>query len=247
VLGSVANDVERAIRAHAATVGAPLVRAADARLDDGPGGLAYRGPHAVVWSGLAPGLPGAFQRENARTALTLLATLRESLGVDEAAVRTGLRTVRWPGRLAVLSAEPLVIADGAHNPDGMAALSAEVPAAVGGRPTTLVFAVMADKRWGVMLEAILPRVDRVVATRVGRRGLDPRRIADAVGGRAPVDVVADPGEAVRHACRTAPAGGAVLVAGSLFLVGEAYAALGVATGLVPAWQGWERIGTEARS
>ena len=248
VVGGLAADVERTIRAHAAAVGAPVVSAvSDAKLDETPDGLAFRGPDGVVWSGLQIGLPGAFQRDNARTALTLLAVLRDVLPVDEASVRTGLRTVRWPGRLAVLEDEPLVVADGAHNPDGMVALVRELAGTLRGRATTLVFAVMADKRWVAMLETIVPHVRRVIATRVGRRGLAPAEIAAAVGDRAAVEVVADPREAVRHARRSTPAGDAVLVAGSLFLVGEAYAVLGGDAALVPVWQGWERIGTQARS
>jgi folylpolyglutamate synthase/dihydropteroate synthase len=82
---------------------------------------------------------------------------------------------------------------------------------------------------------------------VGRRGLAPADIAAAVGDRAAVEVVADAREAVRRAHRSTAAGDAVLVAGSLFLVGEAYAVLGGDASLFPVWQGWERIGTQARS
>ena len=60
-------------------------------------------------------LLGRFQAENAATAVAAV----EALGRDIAcaAIVRGLESVRWPGRLEVLSEEPLVIADGAHNAD----------------------------------------------------------------------------------------------------------------------------------
>jgi folylpolyglutamate synthase/dihydropteroate synthase len=86
----------------------------------------------------------------------------------------------------------------------------------------------------------------VIATRVGRRGLDPTRIVAAIGGRVPSEAVEPAADAIAHARATTDAGGVVLVAGSLFLVGEAYARLRRGEPLVKAWQGWDRIGTQAR-
>jgi folylpolyglutamate synthase/dihydropteroate synthase len=92
---------------------------------------------------------------------------------------------------------------------------------------TLVFAVMADKAWRGMVASLLPGVTRVVVTRVGRRALSPAEVAAAVGDRVPVDVVEDPAVAVRVGIDRAGDDGAVLIAGSLFLVGRAYAELGM--------------------
>jgi dihydrofolate synthase/folylpolyglutamate synthase len=132
-----------------------------------------------------------------------------------------------------------VVVDGAHNPDGVAALVRELPRVTAGRPVTLVFAVMADKAWPAMLDALAPYASRVVATRVGRRGLDPGLVARALGGRVAVDVVEPAAAAIAHARACTDAGGVVLVAGSLFLVGEAYAAARAGLPLVAPWQGWD--------
>jgi dihydrofolate synthase/folylpolyglutamate synthase len=105
---------------------------------------------------------------------------------------------------------------------------------------------MADKDWAPMLDALLPHASRVVATHVGRRGLPPSRLAAAIGDRVPVDVVDDARSAIAHARTTTPAEGVVVVTGSLFLAGETYAALGGDRPLVAPWQGWDRIGTQAR-
>src|SRR4029077_2705690 len=97
----------------------------------------------AVQDGLALGLGGAFQRHNAEVALLLLAQLGAPFTASATAVRAGLAGVRWPGRLAVIREAPLVVVDGAHNPAGVAALAAELPALVGGRRLVVVFAVMA--------------------------------------------------------------------------------------------------------
>ena len=246
VLGRLDPAIESVIAAHAAAVGAPVVAAMRAtRLETTASGLAFRGL-GVAWDGLRLALPGTFQRDNAQTALAVVATVRDALPVTETAVREGLATTEWPGRLAELAPAPRTIADGAHNAEGIAALVRELPILAGGRPITLVFAVMADKAWEPMVDALVPHVARVVATRVGRRGLDPARIASAIGDRVPTEVIEPAADAVAHARRTTDPDAVVLVAGSLFLVGEAYALVRRGLPLVAPWQGWDRIGTQTR-
>jgi dihydrofolate synthase/folylpolyglutamate synthase len=248
VVGRVPADAAGAIASVARDVGAPVVDVPhETVLDTTPDGLAFRGL-GVAWDRLALGVPGGFQRDNLRTALAMLAAAREVLPVGVEAVRAGLATTRWPGRLARIGpmdrGAPPVVVDGAHNPDGVAALVRELPAL--GRPITLVFAVMADKAWEDMVGALVPHVARVIATRVGRRGLDPARIVTAIGARVPAEAVEPAAAAIAHACGTTASGGVVLVAGSLFLVGEAYTLLRRGEPLVKPWQGWDRIGTQAR-
>ncbi len=227
-----AGDVVAA-QAHAA--GAPVLRAGR---DGTLAGAVFRGPDSTRWDGLSVGLEGAFQRDNAEVALLVLAVLRSRFGLEGKAVRTGLADVHWPGRLAVRRTAPLVVIDGAHNPAGVAALAAELPGLLGDRRLVLVFAVMADKAWPAMLEHLLPRAAEVVITRVGRRGLDPDGLAAAVGGGVPVRAVHDPREAVRVAVGGAAPDDAVLITGSLFLAGEAYAALDPGAMLFEPWHGW---------
>jgi dihydrofolate synthase/folylpolyglutamate synthase len=246
VLGPVRPEIETVITEAAAAAGAPILSVArETSLDPSGSTLVFRGP-GVVWDGLTVGLPGAFQRENARTALAIVAAAAGAVPCGAAAVREGLATAWWPGRLADLGGAPRVVVDGAHNPDGMAALVRELPGIVAGRPATLVFAVMADKDWPPMLDALVPHVGRVVVTRVGRRGLDPARVARALAGRVPADVVEPAAAAIAQARAVTDPAGVVLVAGSLFLVGEAYTVVRGAGELVAPWQGWDRIGTQAR-
>jgi dihydrofolate synthase/folylpolyglutamate synthase len=235
VVGRLPPEADDVVAAQARAVGAPMLRAGhDGSLD----GAVFRGPDATRWDGLSVGLGGGFQRANAEVALLVLARLRRRFALDARAVRAGLANVRWPGRLAVRGGAPLVVLDGAHNPAGVAALAAELPGLIGARRLVLVFAVMADKAWPAMLAHLLPRAAEVVITRVGRRGLDPDGLAAAVGDGVPVRAVHDPRAAVRVAVAHASPGDAVLITGSLFLVGEAYAALDPGAMLFEAWHGW---------
>jgi dihydrofolate synthase / folylpolyglutamate synthase len=247
-LGPVPPEAETVIVARARDIGAPVARVGvDGAIVERPHGLAFEG-RGVVWDGLRLALPGRFQRDNAAVALLLLALARDRFRCSPAAVRRGLEAVRWPGRLAVVGADPLIVLDGAHNPAGVAALVRELPGLVGSRPLDLVFAAMADKNWGAMLAPLLPLVRRAIVTRVGRRGAPPDEIARACAARVPVEAMDDAPAALRAALARVGSGEAVLVTGSLFLVGEAYAALaraGVLGRLFEPWKAPGSGGTEA--
>ncbi len=137
-----------------------------------------------------------------------------------------------------------MVLDGAHNPAGIARLARELPAVVEDRRVVLVFAVMADKAWEAMLEPLLPRVARVLVTRVGRRGADPAVLAAALAARVPTETFADPRAAVRAALAGTAPDEAVLVTGSLFLVGEAHAELGERNGPRKLFQPWNPQGPD---
>ena len=83
-------------------------------------------------------------------------------------------------------------------------------------------------------------------TRVGRRGLDPERAAERLAGRLPVEAVAEPDVALRAALADAGPGDAILVTGSLFLVGAAYELIGGGQALFEAWQAPGAGATEPR-
>ena len=248
VVGALEPEAAEAVAWRAAAVGAPLLHAGREVALTGPdGALTFHAPGGIAWDGLRLGLPGALQRWNAEVALGLLALAQEALPCAAEAVRSGVAAVEWPGRLAVVREAPRVVLDGAHNPAGVQALLRELPALLGARPVTLVVAVMADKAWATMLARLASCAARAVVTRVGRRGADPAALAAALPPALPVVVEHDPRAAVRRAVVETPPEGAVLVVGSLFLVGEAYLALGGSgTRLFEPWNGWEGVGRDAR-
>jgi dihydrofolate synthase/folylpolyglutamate synthase len=195
------------LRAEAGRRGAPFVLAEP----DWGGPVALRGPH---------------QRGNAALAAAALRALgREGVAIGEDHVARGIATARWPGRLEEVGG---VLLDGAHNPDGAAALAAALPVLHPGRPVELVFGVLSDKDHAGMLRALAPAVRRLhlVAPATPRA----RSAATLLGVTRTLGVEADvhPALADAIACARAAArdGALVCVAGSLYLVGEARALLG---------------------
>lgn len=146
-------------------------------------------------------LVGAHQRRNAATA----AAVARLLGLP-----ADLRGVRHPGRFEVAGE---LILDGAHNPHGARAL-AQTLAEQGIRPV-LVIACSADKDVAAIAAALRPAVSHVVATRYQQeRALDPATLAGYFDGEHAPDLAA-------AVTRARQIGSPVLIAGSLFLVGEA--------------------------
>jgi dihydrofolate synthase/folylpolyglutamate synthase len=148
--------------------------------------------------------------------------------VDDHALREGLASARWPGRMEVVrrADAPPVLLDGAHNAHGAEVLAAALVAhrdLLAG-PLHLVFGALADKDSAAMVQALAPRVASVaVAAPPSSRALAPEVLAERFRRLGcPATVEADLGAALAAASSDAAAsGGWVVVAGSLNLVGEA--------------------------
>jgi dihydrofolate synthase/folylpolyglutamate synthase len=175
-------------------------------------------------------LLGAHQVINAATAITALHIAGgRGLPVGDDAIRAGLRQVQWPGRLEILSREPLLVVDGAHNGDSAQQLARALRQVFGRADWTLIIGVSADKDIPTMLDALLPSASRVIVTRARSvRAADVetlgRQITDR--GRAPALTRSVP-EALDLALQSpAP----IIVTGSLFTVADARAAWFTRTG-----------------
>ncbi|EIW12715.1 Dihydrofolate synthase / Folylpolyglutamate synthase [Lactiplantibacillus pentosus KCA1] len=115
------------------------------------------------WTQLTLGLGASYQLQNLQLVLTVVSVLqRQQVNLTNAAVRTGLQQVSLPGRATVLQTDPLIIADGAHNPDGMRALVASAQTLLAGRHLIWVVGVLQDKAYPDMLAALLPTADVVI-------------------------------------------------------------------------------------
>ena len=172
-------------------------------------------------SGLALALRGRHQLANASLALAALELVNEHFPVPQAALRYGLETVRWPGRLEVISERPLVILDGAHNPEGVRALADALIELRQGRKIKLLFATMADKEWQLMLEILAKLADEIIFTRVSmERSADPELLAKNIPVPIPSRVIQDSQTALAALLDRAQPDDMLVVAGSLYLLGE---------------------------
>ena len=167
------------------------------------------------------GLRGRHQRANGALALAVVELLQGRLPVSAKALRQGLATVRWPGRLEVMLERPLVILDGAHNGEGVQALVDELSDLRQGRRIKLLFAAMADKELELMLHALTKVVDEVIFTRAElARSADPEQLAAKLAGAIPNRVIRDSRVGLLTLLDEARDDDIVVVAGSLYLLGE---------------------------
>ena len=169
-------------------------------------------------------LLGRHQLENATSAIAALGILRQrGFRIPVQAVHEGLRDVRWPGRLEILSREPLVVGDGAHNPYSAQVLREALEEWFPGQRWVLIFGVSADKDVAGMLRVLLPISDYVIVTRSDHpRAAAPVKLADAVasvGGGAEVSV--NVRKSIRRGLAMVDPGSGLLVTGSLHLVADA--------------------------
>jgi dihydrofolate synthase/folylpolyglutamate synthase len=178
---------------------------------------------------LEMGLPGAFQFNNAAIAVTLfLLWLRRmqpgaAAGI-EAAVRSGLGTARWPGRLEVIRHDPLTVIDVGHTPDGIAQSLASLQAIHGAEGWLLVVGASSDKNADQIVGALAPSFDTVISTAAHHKGADAETIAAAVrkaNPNATVHVAATIEDAVDlSGTLAASMNRRIYVAGGLFLAIE---------------------------
>jgi dihydrofolate synthase / folylpolyglutamate synthase len=227
VLGPLPVEARRAIAVRARAVGARLVDARrGVRVREKEGRLDVTTPRRN-YRGLRP-LRGAHQHTNLLVGLRLIEEAKTAgLALDLSRAGRGISHTRWPGRLEWVEGDPPMLLDGAHNPSGARALGAYLEDR---GPYVLVFGVMADKDVRGLARELFPRAVAVVLTRPrGRRSASPRTIARIAPplARAPY-AEARPRRALalaRRLAREAGPGVPVVVAGSLYLVGEVKAFL----------------------
>lgn len=198
--------------------------------------LGWSGVRCEIWSPLGPlavttPLLGSHQARN----VALAAVAGQLLGAPSEAVRQGVARTRWPGRLEpVTFKERTFLLDGAHNPEAARAL-AEALRRLGAVPVKLIFGVAADKAMPEIIGTLEPAVSEVILTRAR---LSPRAASPA--SLVPywnilASVTDTPQEALELALERTVPGDVVVVAGSLYLIGELRPLL-----MEEAHEGWER-------
>jgi dihydrofolate synthase/folylpolyglutamate synthase len=185
--------------------------------------------HAGCDPGVTVGALGTFQRRNFALAR---AAAEAYLGeLDPKALADAAARVRVPGRLQIVGANPLTLLDGAHNPDGIAALAESLtePFAAGRDRIVGVVSILDDKDAAGMLGLLLPLCDAIVLTSSQNpRALPPPTLQSLAGqlGGPPSEVVRDPREAVVRARELAGSAGMVIATGSIYLVADLLAPAG---------------------
>lgn len=180
----------------------------------------------VSFDNLEISMPGEHQIKNAICALAALSIMEErgDVSLHRDAIYKGFREARQIGRLEVMSPRekaPVVIIDGAHNPDGAAALRKAMKQYLPGKKILMVTGMLADKD----TESILKEFTSITDTFIATEPENPRKLnSDALKDKLEAfgvscESIPDCREAVRTAAERGRAFDAVLYAGSLYMIG----------------------------
>jgi len=194
------------------------------RFRQGKKGFSYSGLK-YNWRQLSCVLHGQHQIRNASLSLCAYELISGN-SASWNAVREGLQTVQWPGRLEVISQKPFVIIDGAHNIMAIRELTNYLENTLNGRPLTLIVAVLDDKPFKKMLIPIIQMAEKVVITQPKiERSLDPEVLRDFITPYVKnVQIIPDVVEAYTETLKQSKPKDAICATGSLYLVGEVKAA-----------------------
>ncbi len=187
------------------------------------GSFQYRGL-GKRWGALRVGLNGPHQVGNAALALATAELLEKegALTLDPHIVEQALVEVKWPARLEVLGRDPLVVLDGAHNPQGAESLRDALKESFSYSKLHLVIGIMADKDIRGILRRLLPLAETAIFTQP--RYTRAAKADDLLKLAGPYIrkhyVIPDPASAIQEARRLAGPGDCICITGSLYFAGE---------------------------
>ncbi|MFA5388477.1 MAG: folylpolyglutamate synthase/dihydrofolate synthase family protein [Candidatus Omnitrophota bacterium] len=183
-----------------------------------------KGP-GYYYRNLETRLLGRHQAENASLGIAMLKLLDPArFNIDENAIRKGLKSVTWPGRLQIARKAPYIVLDGAHNPASALALAGSIKKTFDYGKLICVFGMSSDKDIKGT-SAVLEKISDIM---ILTKAKDNLRAAGSAKLRRNfkkpglgIEEAKDVDEAMRKALKFADKKDLILVTGSLFIVGDA--------------------------
>lgn len=175
-------------------------------------------------------LLGEHQLRNATVAVKAAEILVDKgYAINPESIRQGLKNARWPGRLEVLSTNPVFLIDGAHNIEGAWVLRTALDKYFTGRPVTFIMGVFRDKDYNSMIKAVIRDCRRVITVSPeSERALPAGELAGAISPYCKNVYISDTiEEAVRTSLETAVQDEVICAFGSLSYIGEIRKAFGL--------------------
>lgn len=172
---------------------------------------------------IAPQLPGAFQLQNALTAVAAAGVLqRQGFQISAEAIREGIASTVWPGRLEKLHSSPDIYLDGAHNPGAARELAGFWEQQFANRKIFLLYGALRDKAVDEIAGILFPHAAEVIFTEPRTsRAISAAQLGEIAAHHAAQSVViADAEQALDYALGKAAAEDAIFITGSLYLVGQ---------------------------
>jgi dihydrofolate synthase/folylpolyglutamate synthase len=168
---------------------------------------------------------GKHQGENIALAIASIENLQmNGIYIPEASIIDGIAKATNPGRLEVVKHEPLILLDGAHNPDGMRTLRTTLDEDFDYDKLILVLGILSDKDISSMLSIIVPVADIIAVTKSqNSRACEPYKLKEMIdksGHRKKIVVKDQIPDAIKYAESIAKKNDLICATGSLFTVGE---------------------------
>jgi len=219
-------DPPKRLVEHAEKIGAPLqVLGRDFRYEAKPGQWDFVGRKGAKHALPMPGLRGAWQLKNASVALAALDEIASRVPVSLGEVKRGLTLAHVEGRLQVIPGRPSIVLDVAHNPHAARSLASGLGDMPFAENTLAVFAMLADKDIGSVVDAMRGRVDRwYVSAAQAERAASAAQVAEILFEKRLADrtrMFATVASALDAARRDAGPNDRIVVFGSFYTVAEA--------------------------
>jgi dihydrofolate synthase/folylpolyglutamate synthase len=161
-------------------------------------------------------LKGRYQMENASTAYTIL----QHLNIHTRYIENGLKKIRWPGRFEFISKN--ILLDCAHNPEGIKALITSLKD-LKYKDLIMVVGIMHDKNAASMLKKLKPLNPKLILTKADvSTAYSPKQLAKFYRNSI---IIPNLKKAIEYAKNLASKDDLIVIAGSIYLVGESYSFL----------------------
>lgn len=222
------DSVEAVIEGHCQNVGARLHKADFEAIVPKSSDLFGQTFDFKEYKELKLPLIGEHQLDNAAVVLTAVDVLRKKgWRITEQNIRDGLSDVVWHGRFEILRRDPLFIVDGGHNPQCIEALVKSVNKYLSDREITVLTGVLGDKDYHCMYKDAAKFAKEFITVTPGNpRALSSEKLSEYLKGfNKPVTSCDSIEDGVKTALKNTDKGGVILCYGSLYMLGEVYAAV----------------------
>jgi dihydrofolate synthase / folylpolyglutamate synthase len=147
--------------------------------------------------------------------------------IRENNITDGLKNTRWPGRFEIVQDKPMVILDGAHNPNGVTQFTKNLKKFIPAKRIIAIIGIFSDKDFPGIIKNIVPFVDQVILTMANNPRATPTHILAREVARylAREKIIEKPtvDSAIQTSLKIAQEDDVICVTGSLYTVGEAKA------------------------
>jgi len=232
VTGAARQAAREVILEVAAAVGAPVREFGRDFLGKRTGldSFTYRSENMLL-EDLTVSMPGSHQVKNASLALAAAEELiSQGYPIPGAAMRTGIRHAKMPGRFEILRERPKVVIDGAHTPEGMRLLKSALQSRFPGMRPLLLLGVLRDKDYEKLVKIIAPLAREIVCVEPqGDRALASAALSQFVRTLGiPGSTAATIADGFRQLLAKAAEDDLIVATGSLYMIGPVRRACGIA-------------------